>query len=150
MASEPTVPARTYRSADHQHKEVSASSISMSGIAGNVTTTGGWVKSYGYNQASIHVKFTADADAGTAAAITFNIEVSNDKGTTAYLLQTSSVSSGVATLSTKQYSKATSNADINYIVDFPINYGWFRIKSFAVGGGVAGDAYTVSVNLGNI
>ena len=150
MASEPTQPARTYRSADHQNKEVSASDISMSAIAGNVTTTGGWIKSYGYNQASIHVSFTNAGTGDTSAAITFNVEASNDAGTTAFLLQTSSASSGVATLSDLQYSKATSDASINYIVDLPVNYGWFRIKSFAVSGGVATDSYTVSVNLGNI
>jgi len=149
MASEPTVPARTYRKADHQHKEVAASSISMSGIAGNVTTTGTWIKSYGYNQASVHVKFTADPDAGTAADITFNIEATNDTGE-AYLIQSASVSTGVATLTNLQYLKASANADISYIVDFPINYGWFRVKSFTVGGGVAGDTYSVSVNLGNL
>jgi len=148
MASEPTQPARTYRAADHQQKEVSASSISMSAIAGNVTTTGSWIKSYGYNQASVHIKFTNGGD-GTSANITFNVEVTNDTGE-AYLLQTASTTTGVATLSGLQYLKDSSDASISYIVDLPLNYGWFRIKSFAVGGGVATDSYDVSVNLGNI
>ena len=151
MASEPTVPVRTYRSADHQQKEVSASTISMSGIAGNVTTTGGWINSYGYNQASILVSFTNGGD-GTSAAITFDVEVSNTDGSskTAYILQSASVSAGTATLSDLTYSNDSGDASINYAVDFPINYGWFRIKSFAVSGGVATDSYTVAATLGNI
>ena len=82
--------------------------------------------------------------------MTFNIEVTNDGGTTAYLLQTSSVSSGVATLSTKQYSKATGNDNINFVVDFPLNYEMFRIKSIAVADAHANDKITASVNLGKI
>lgn len=152
MASEPTLPTRTYRAADHQQKEVSASTISMSAIAGNVTTTGGWINAYGYNQASILVSFTNAGTGDTSAAITFDVEVSNDADTskTAYLLQSASVAAGTATLSTLTYSKASADASINYAVDFPINYGWFRIKSFAVSGGVATDSYTVAATLGNI
>jgi hypothetical protein len=130
-------------------KEISAAALGVNGVAGSATTTSNWVKTEGFNQATILIKFVASGDA-TSVAMTFNIEISNDGGTTAYLLQTSAVSSGVATLSTKQYSKATSNDDINFVVDFPLNYEMFRIKSIAVATGHANDTITASVNLGKI
>ena len=132
-----------------RQKEITAAMMGVDEVAGDATTTSNWVHSEGFNQATLLVKFAASGDA-TSVAMTFNIEVSNDGGTTAYLLQTSSVSSGVATLSTKQYSKATNNADINFVVDFPVNYEMFRIKSLAVADAHEDDKITASVNLGKI
>ena len=82
--------------------------------------------------------------------MTFNFEVSNDGGTTAYLLQTSAVSAGVATLSTKQYSKATENQDTNFVVDFPLNYEFFRVKDLTVANGASDDDMSITIFLGNI
>ena len=132
-----------------RQREITAAELGVDSVAGDATTTSNWVHCEGFNQASLFLKFVASADA-TSVAMTFNIEVSNDGGTTAYLLQTSSVSSGVATLSTKQYSKATENQDTNFMVDFPLNYEMFRIKSIAVATGHANDKITASVNLGKI
>ena len=132
-----------------RQKEITAAELGVDEVAGDATTTSNWVHCEGFNQASLFLKFVASADA-ISVAMTFNIEVSNDGGTTAYLLQTSSVSSGVVTLSTMQYSKATTNDNINFVVDFPLNYEMFRIKSIAVATGHANDTITASVNLGKI
>ena len=132
-----------------RQQEITAAMMGVDEGAGEATTTSNWVHSEGFNQATLLVKFAASGDA-TSVAMTFNIEVSNDGGTTAYLLQTSAVSAGVATLSTKQYSKATNNDDINFVVDFPLNYEMFRVKSIAVATGHANDKVSVSANLGKI
>jgi len=132
-----------------RQKEITAAMLGVDEVAGDATTTSNWVQSEGFNQATLLIKFDASTDA-TSVAMTFNIEVSNDGGTTAYLLQSSSVSAGVATLSALQYSKATENQDTNFVVDFPVNYEMFRIKSIAVATGHANDKITASVNLGKI
>ena len=132
-----------------RQREITAAELGVDSVAGDATTTSNWVHCEGFNQASLFIKFVASGDAHSVA-LTFNIEVSNDGGTTAYLLQTSSISSGVATLSTKQYSVDTDNANLNYVVDFPLNYEMFRIKSIAVATGHANDKITASVNLGKI
>jgi len=132
-----------------RQREITAAELGVDEVAGDATTTSNWIHCEGFNQASLLIKFVASGDV-ISAAMTFNIEVSNDGGTTAYLLQTSSVSSGVVTLSTMQYSKATTNDNINFVVDFPLNYEMFRIKSIAVATGHANDTITASVNLGKI
>jgi hypothetical protein len=132
-----------------RQKEITPAEVGINAADGDDIPDSNWIHCEGYNQASLLIKFVASGDA-TSAAMTFNIEVSNDGGSTAYLLQTSSVSSGVATLSTKQYSKNTANANINFVVDFPLNYRAFRLKTVAVATGHANDKVTVTVNLGKI
>ena len=125
-----------------------ASDIGMSAKAGNLTTTSSWIPCAGFNQATILATFTANSSA-TSGDITFKIEVSNDEST-AYPLQTMSIGSGTATLTDIEYTRDTGNASTTFAVDFPINYKFFRIKSFAVASGDSGESYSVEVNLGTI
>ena len=127
-------------------RELSPAQVGIDEVAGNATTTGSWIESAGYSQATVHVKYT-QSGGHTPTNVTFNIDVSHD-GSTAYPLQAASVSSGVATLSDLQYSKATGGASKNFLVDLPLNYESFRIKSLAVGTGASTDTLSVTVRLG--
>ena len=85
----------------------------------------------------------------TPTNIDFGIDVSDDEST-AYPLQTSSVSSGTATLSTLKYRKASGGASINYVVDMPLDYEFFRINALTVGTGAATDDMSVTIFLGKL
>ena len=129
----------------------SASDIGISAKAGNTTANSSWIPCAGYNQVTVFVSITnaTPGSGSTAAAFTFGIDVSNDEST-AYPLQTASTSSGTATLSTLSYSRATGDASINFAVDFPLNYKYFRINTPTLASGAAGDSYSIEVNLGKI
>jgi len=129
------------------HK-VSASDLGISAAAGNTTPNSNWIPCAGYNQCTLIVKYTKDGG-HTPTNIDFGIDVSDDEST-AYPLQTSSVSSGTATLSTLKYRKACGGASINYSVELPLNYEFFRVNALTVTGGVAGDDMTVTCFLGNV
>ena len=127
-------------------REVSAADMGVSAVAGNVTTEGTWIKSAGYNQCTLLVFYDHSATGGN---LVFNIGVSNDGGTSEFLLQTASTSSGVATLSDLQYKKVTGTADKLFVVDFPLNYEYFRVANLALGGH-ANDKITITAFLGNL
>ena len=132
-------------------KRISPADVGINEKAGDSATfESNWIDARGYNQATLFIKFDSVSTATTAAAMTFNIEVSDDGGTTSYFLQAASVSSGVATLSKLQYSSATGNADHNFAVDFPCNYPHFRITDMDVASAHADDLISVSIVLGNI
>ena len=127
----------------------SASDIGLSAKDGNVTASSSWIPCAGFNQATVLVSITNSGAVGSQTPFTFGIDVSNDEST-AYPLQTASTSSGTATLSTLSYSKATGDASINFAVDFPLNYKYFRINTPTLTNGVAADKYSIEVNLGKI
>ena len=143
---------RPWKMGDHHLsllRTKSASDISMSALAADGTHNSAWIPCAGYNQATVFVRFynpTADA---VSTDLTFNIEVSND-ASTAYGLQTASTSSGTATLSDVNYTKATANGAIDFAIDFPLNYKYFRIANLTVGSGHANEDIDVEVNLGRI
>ena len=130
-------------------REISPADVGIDGAAGNVTTTGSWIGASGFGQATLLVSYVKTG-VHTPTNITFNIETSSDGGVTAYALQTGSVAAGVATLTDLQYLKATAGATKAFVVDLPINYEMFRIKSLAVGSGVLADTLSVTVRLGAI
>jgi len=126
-----------------------ASDISMSALAADGSHSSEWIPCAGYNQATVFVRFynpTGDASSGD---LTFNVEVSNDEST-AYGLQTASTSAGAATLSDVNYTKDTNNAAVDFAVDFPLNYKYFRIANLSVASGHADEDIDVEVNLGKI
>ncbi|MAH48368.1 hypothetical protein CMI37_21265 [Candidatus Pacearchaeota archaeon] len=125
--------------------EISASTLGVDAVAGDVTTDGEWIKCAGYNQCTLMVFYDHSTTGGN---LVFNIGVSND-GSTEFLLQTSSTSTGVATLSDLQYKKVTGTADKLFVVDFPINYEYFSIRNLALGGH-ANDKISITAFLGNI
>ena len=125
--------------------EISASTLGVDAVAGDATTDGEWIKCAGYNQCTLMVFYDHSTTGGN---LVFNIGVSND-GSTEFLLQTSSTSSGVATLSDLQYKKVTGTADKLFVVDFPINYEYFSIRNLALGGH-ANDKISITAFLGNI
>ena len=125
--------------------EISASTLGVDAVAGDATTDGNWIKSAGYNQCTLMVFYDHSTTGGN---LVFNIGVSND-GSTEFLLQTSSTSTGVATLSDLQYKKVTGTADKLFVVDFPINYEYFSIRNLALGGH-ANDKISITAFLGNI
>ena len=127
----------------------SASDIGIDAKNGNTTANSSWIPCAGFNQATVLVSITNSGAGGSQTPFTFGIDVSNDEST-AYPLQTASTSSGTATLSTLSYSKATGDASINFAVDFPINYKYFRINTPTLTNGVAADKYSIEVNLGKI
>ena len=127
----------------------SASDIGISAKDGNTTANSSWIPCAGYNQATVFVSITNSGAGSAQTPFTFGIDVSNDEST-AYPLQTASTSSGTATLSTLSYSKATGDASINFAVDFPLNYKYFRINTPTLTNGVAADKYSIEVNLGKI
>ena len=126
--------------------EISAATLGVDAVAGNVTTEGSWIKCAGYNQCTLLVFYDHSATGGN---LVFNIGVSNDGGTSEFLLQTASTSSGVATLSDLQYKKVTGTADKLFVVDFPLNYEYFRVANLALGGH-ANDKITITAFLGNL
>ena len=126
-------------------REVSAADMGVNAVAGDATTEGTWINCAGYNQCTLMVFYDHSTTGGN---LVFNIGVSND-GSTEFLLQTSSTSSGVATLSDLQYKKVTGTADKLFVVDFPINYEYFSIRNLALGGH-ANDKITIKALLGNI
>ena len=125
--------------------EISASTLGVDAVAGDATTDGEWIKCAGYNQCTLMVFYDHSTTGGN---LVFNIGVSND-GSTEFLLQTSSTSTGVATLSDLQYKKVTGTADKLFVVDFPINYEYFSIRNLALGGH-ANDKISITAFLGNI
>ena len=126
-------------------REVSAADMGVSAVAGNVTTEGTWIKSAGYNQCTLMVKYLHVTTGGN---LVFNIGVSNDAGTTEYFLQSASTSAGVATLSDLQYKKVA-GASLNFVVDFPLNYEYFSIRNLSLDGH-ANDKITITAFLGNV
>ena len=128
-------------------REVSAADLGVDAVAGNATTEGTWINVAGYNQCTLLIKYFHSSGGGN---LTFNIGVSNDEGTTEYFLQTSSTSSGVATLSTLQYKLASLSGSTNVVVDFPMNYEYIRIANLALSSGALADKITVTAFLGNI
>ena len=126
--------------------EISASTLGVDAVAGNVTTEGSWIKCAGYNQCTLMVKYAHSATGGN---LVFNIGVSNDAGTTEFFLQSAATSSGVATLSDLQYKKVTGTADKLFVVDFPLNYEYFRIANLELGGH-ENDKITITAFLGNL
>ena len=125
--------------------EISASTLGVDAVAGDATTDGEWIKCAGYNQCTLMVFYDHSTTGGN---LVFNIGVSND-GSTEFLLQTSSTSTGVATLSDLQYKKVTGTADKLFVVDFPLNYEYFSIRNLALGGH-ANDKISITAFLGNI
>lgn len=126
--------------------EISAATLGVDAVAGNVTTDGNWIKCAGYNQCTLLVFYDHSATGGN---LVFNIGVSNDGGTSEFLLQTAATSSGVATLSDLQYKKVTGTADKLFAVDFPLNYEYFSIRNLALSGH-ANDKITITAFLGNL
>ena len=126
--------------------EISAATLGVDAVAGNVTTDGNWIKCAGYNQCTLLVFYDHSATGGN---LVFNIGVSNDGGTSEFLLQTAATSSGVATLSDLQYKKVTGTADKLFAVDFPLNYEYFSIRNLALSG-ASGDKITITAFLGNL
>ena len=126
--------------------EISAATLGVDAVAGNVTTEGSWIKCAGYNQCALLVFYDHSATGGN---LVFNIGVSNDGGTSEFLLQTAATSSGVATLSDLQYKKVTGTADKLFAVDFPLNYEYFSIRNLALSG-ASGDKITITAFLGNL
>ena len=126
--------------------EISAATLGVDAVAGNVTTEGSWIKCAGYNQCTLMVKYAHSATGGN---LVFNIGVSNDAGTTEFFLQSAATSSGVATLSDLQYKKVTGTADKLFVVDFPLNYEYFRVANLALSGH-ADDKITITAFLGNL
>ena len=130
-------------------KNYSATDIGMLALAGDGTHTSSWIPCAGYNQATVMVRFYNPTGDATSTNLTFNVEISNDEST-AYGLQTASTSSGAATLSDVNYTKATANAAVDFAVDFPLNYKFFRIANLTVGSGHADEDVDVEVNLGKV
>ena len=126
--------------------EISAATLGVDAVAGNATTDGNWIKCAGYNQCTLLVFYDHSATGGN---LVFNIGVSNDGGTSEFLLQTASTATGVATLSDLQYKKVTGTADKLFAVDFPLNYEYFSIRNLALGGAEA-DKITITAFLGNL
>ena len=126
--------------------EISASTLGVDAVAGNATTDGNWIKCAGYNQCTLLVFYD---HASTGGNLVFNIGVSNDGGTSEFLLQTASTTTGVATLSDLQYKKVTGTADKLFAVDFPLNYEYFSIRNLALSGHVD-DKITITAFLGNV
>ena len=126
--------------------EISAATLGVDAVAGNVTTDGNWIKCAGYNQCTLLVFYDHSATGGN---LVFNIGVSNDGGTSEFLLQTASTTTGVATLSDLQYKKVTGTADKLFAVDFPLNYEYFSIRNLVLGGAAA-DKITITAFLGNL
>jgi len=127
----------------------SASDIGLSAKDGNVTANSSWIPSAGFNQATILVSITNSGAGASQTPFTFGIDVSNDEST-AYPLQSESTSSGTVTLSPISYSVATGDASINFAVDFPLNYKYFRINTPTLTNGVEADKYSIEVNLGKL
>ena len=143
----------TYLSKQAPHRlsafyKVSAADLGINDAAGNTTPNSNWIPCAGYNQCTLLIKFVDDG-AGSPTNVDFGIDVSDDEST-AYPLQTSSVSSGTATLSPLKYRVASGGVSINYAVDFPLNYEFFRVSALTVTGGVAGDDMTVTCFLGKL
>jgi len=128
-------------------REVSAADMGVDTVAGNATTEGTWIKSAGYNQCSLMLKYLHVSGGGN---LTFNIGVSNDAGTTEYFLQTAATSSGVATLSTLDYKLASLRGSTNIVIDFPLNYEYFRIANLTLSSGASADKITITAFLGNL
>ena len=127
-------------------REVSAADMGVNAVAGDATTEGPWINCAGYNQCTLMVFYDHSTTGGN---LVFNVGVSNDGGTTEYLLQSSALSAGVATLSDLQYKKVTGTADKLFVVDFPLNYEYFRVANLGLGGH-ANDKITITAFLGNI
>tara|TARA_R110000744_G_scaffold13121_4_gene38458 strand:- start:1291 stop:1746 length:456 start_codon:yes stop_codon:yes gene_type:complete len=127
----------------------SATDIGVSAKAGNTTANSSWIPCAGFNQVTVLVSITNSGAGSSQTPFTFGIDVSNDEST-AYPLQTAATSSGTATLSKLTYSKATGDASINFAVDFPLNYKYFRINTPTLTNGVSGDSYSIEVNLGKV
>ena len=127
-------------------REVSAADMGVNAVAGDATTEGTWIYCAGYNQCTLMVFYDHSTTGGN---LVFNVGVSNDGGTTEYLLQSSALSAGVATLSDLQYKKVTGTADKLFVVDFPLNYEYFRVANLGLGGH-ANDKITITAFLGNI
>lgn len=131
-------------------KRITPADIGINSKDGDSATfESSWIDARGYNQATLFIKFVASGSASTVA-ITFNIEVSDDAGTTSYFVQTEAISAGVATLSKLQYSSDTKNANHNFVVDFPCNYPHFRITDMDIASGHSTDKITVSAILGKV
>jgi hypothetical protein len=126
--------------------EITPATLGVNEVAGDATTEGSWIKCAGYNQCTLMVKYT---HATTGGNLLFNIGVSNDAGTTEYFLQTASTSAGVATLSNLQYKKVTGTNHQLFVVDFPLNYEYFRIANLTLGGH-NNDKITITAFLGNV
>jgi len=127
--------------------EISAATLGVDTIAGDAGgTDGNWIKCAGYNQCTLLVFYDHSTTGGN---LVFNIGVSNDGGTSEFLLQTASTTTGVATLSDLQYKKVTGTADKLFAVDFPLNYEYFSIRNLTLGGH-ANDKITITAFLGNL
>jgi len=132
-----------------QFLKISASDVGIDDADGDTTPNSNWIPCAGYNQCTLLIKFV-DEGTGTPATMTFGIDVSDDQST-AYIMQTSAVSSGVATLSKLVFTKANAaNASMNYMVDFPLSYEFFRVNTLTVSGGHANHDMSVTCFLGNI
>jgi len=130
-------------------REIPPAEVGIDERACDAPIHGNWIGASGFGQATILVSYVKTGS-HTPTNVTFNIETSPDGGATAYTLQAGAVSAGVATLSDLQYLKATGGGSKAFVVDLPINYESFRIKSLAVGSGVLADVVSVTVRLGAI
>ncbi len=130
-------------------REIPSDEVGIDERACDATIHGNWIGASGFGQATILVNYVKTGG-HTPTNVTFNIETSPDGGATAYTLQAGAVSAGVATLSDLQYLKATGGGSKAFVVDLPINYESFRIKSLAVGSGVLADVVSVTVRLSAI
>jgi hypothetical protein len=131
-------------------REVTPAQMGVNAVAGNVTTTGSWVNCTGYNQVSLAVYFLSDDTDTLATDLKFTIEVSNDGATSLGLLQSMSIDAGVATLSDLQFTKATGNVTVAFVVDFPVNYMYFRVNPLVVTSGGDEDEITIRGFLGKV
>ena len=132
-----------------RHKKqlrISPKDLGIDGIAGNATTTSSWVDCTGYSKATLMFKFVANSSA-TSAAMTFNLQVSSDGGSTAHTLQTEATSGGTVTLVDKLYSHATDNANAEFAVTFDVNCELLRVFGLAVASGHSGETYTATMLL---
>jgi len=127
-----------------RQQEISAAKLGLDDVAINSSTNSNQFATSGFDQLTIFVKYTRSAGTG----VTFQIETTEDNGSTWHKVQTTAIASGVVTLSDATYTKVSSSST-NYAVNIPINCEQVRISSLiATGTPTASDKATVRVRLG--
>lgn len=113
-----------------------------SAVAINTAATCGGATGFsvaGYNFLTLDINYTWAA--GTS--ITFNLECSNDGGTTWYVKQGTSLAAGVDTATKLIPTKATGNASQKFEYSFVVNAGRCKVTNLIVAGGNGSDTATV-------
>lgn len=125
---------------------LSASTLGLDDVAINSAKNSSQFSTGSFDQLTIFVAYTRAAGTG----VTFQVEGSEDNGTTWHKIQTASIASGVTTLSDATYTKVSSTST-NYIVNIPINNELIRISSLvSTGSPTSSDKATVRVRLANL